>query len=785
MKSTIAIVSKWIAASVFTLVSLSVPAVEKGPTPPKDISAAAIEQEMDAAYQDVEGISFAELLAKHRQPYLDGIDFQVSEADYYDGFVKAFGLNPTVQSTLQRIGFAVVPAPGITQSNYDNEHDEFRDVVTAAGPADVYYRVFASDLPVFISADSILHAWHRTFNKLLMDVEKNVYYDDLKELLDATMSKLDPSIPAERDALFYLSVPRKLMAVNWDALSDDQRYSEFPYEEPDETDDFVPHPKVVSEVMRYVSYVRQKNLRKVEFMGRPIHIDFSQFIPRGHYAESIRLRAYFPAMTWLGQIDLMLYNPQEKKVGAPREEAAARAVVRALAQSGTADLYQELEKFYTAVSGRSNTLSPTTLSVACEQNGSPNCTVLNDALHQAYASVAPSAYSSRVFDNLHPPITLRFFPKHFAIDAFVTARTTTPKLKPRVVGGRSMAMAEDVAFALGSDRALAYYKAEMQKPHRQNLPAALSAVRRTLDTFQPGVLDESVYNQWLAALAALSRPTVDARYPAALRTAAYHDRKLEAVLAGWAELRRDTILMIEQSVGGVGCQYPKGYVDPVPAVYLALGRAAKLMGDAFGSSAKEQFQYRLENEGPDNPGFFVFWEQTMATLATMADKELKGEPMTEAELGFLNQTVDLHLDRYDGSRRYNGWYPSLYWEGPMEAGKSKPVVTDVHTDADAASVRQIGVGHPGLMIIAIDNNGDRALYGGPVYNYYAFERPLSNRMTDAQWRKLLNKDRLPEKPAFTNAYWVNEPIPNSPQDARYQYDIRPIRPGGSKPDLLF
>lgn len=32
--------------------------------------------------------------------------------------------------------------------------------------ADVFYRVFNDDLPVFISADSALHAWHYSFTRL-------------------------------------------------------------------------------------------------------------------------------------------------------------------------------------------------------------------------------------------------------------------------------------------------------------------------------------------------------------------------------------------------------------------------------------------------------------------------------------------------------------------------------------------------------------------------------------------------------------------------------------------
>ena len=241
-----------------------------------------------------------------------------------------------------------------------------------------------------------------------------------------------------------------------------------------------------------------------------------------------------------------------------------------------------------------------------------------------------------------------------------------------------------------------------------------------------------------------------------MRTAAWHDRKLEAVLASWAELRHDTILIVEQSTGGIGCQYPAGYVEPVPDLYRSLAASAADL---------EALYLEPGMEMPGNvPGFLVNFEQVAERLAQLAERELAGEDMTADDLAFLNQTADLHGESYYGARVFDGWYPKLFWTwewdqdypGDFEddpSGISEPTVADVHTDAENGLALELGVGHPGLMLVAIDSGGQVAIYGGPVGSLYTFAAPLDQRLTDEQWYSRIEAQDLPDRPAFARAYW--------------------------------
>jgi hypothetical protein len=314
-----------------------------------------------------------------------------------------------------------------------------------------------------------------------------------------------------------------------------------------------------------------------------------------------------------------------------------------------------------------------------------------------------------------------------------------------------MASALDAGYLLGSNRALDHLASEMTLPGRENLPAALEAARSVVSAVRPTVVDDSIYNHWLEGLMALSAPDVRETLPQVLRTASWHDRKLEAVLGSWTELRHDTVLIVEQSTGGGGCQYPRGYIEPVPELFRSLARAALRLEQALGNGVVEK----------NARSYLIHWQSMMARLARMAKDELAGRPLRKADLKFLNHAVDLHREVY-GDRMYDGWYPTLYWKpywtakpkSHIEAGISKPVVADVHTDADGGKVLQVGVGNPAMMIVALDIGGKTALYAGPVYSFYAFHQPLDQRLNDNEWRARVWGKKLPPHPPFAASYWA-------------------------------
>jgi hypothetical protein len=365
---------------------------------------------------------------------------------------------------------------------------------------------------------------------------------------------------------------------------------------------------------------------------------------------------------------------------------------------------------------------------------------------------------------VQPPALYQLFGQRFLLDSYVLSKVVYDSIsfKGRKVK-RQMPMGLDAMAALGNDEAMRLLRPELEKfDYASNLLAA----RRMIDGLRPEELEANAYTLWLDALRKLDDVPAQGHFPEVMRRTTYQRKQLQTQLASWAELRHDTVLYGKQSYTmGVLCEYPEGYVEPYPEFFA---RLALLTAEA---------EKRLGATLTNNTGYAEFFKNfstTMRYLERLARKELDARPFTAEESGFLKKTIDQRGGGC-GPPSYDGWYARLYFGG--EAEKWKPTVSDVHTDPTSGTVLQEGVGNANFIVAAIDNQSNRAAYVGPVYSYYEFARPASDRMTDETWRKLIEKGTLPERPA-----WWKQAFP-APATVRHLADSR-SRPKETDPRAI-
>jgi len=76
-----------------------------------------------------------------------------------------------------------------------------------------------------------------------------------------------------------------------------------------------------------------------------------------------------------------------------------------------------------------------------------------------------------------------------------------------------------------------------------------------------------------------------------------------------------------------------------------------------------------------------------------------------------------------------------------DKAKKTTIVADVHTDGNTGQVLEEGSGYVKLIIVAYKVPDGRILVGaGPVMSYYEFKHPMQNRLTDEDWREMLNSN---------------------------------------------
>jgi hypothetical protein len=658
--------------------------------------------------------------------------------------------------------------------------------------ADIYYRLFHGDLPVFITSDSILHAWHRSYQSMLEELEEI----ELSTLLSGMISNMSQQLPQTwqqygsgplresiRDADYFLTVANSLWAGGMvpSALGDQE---------------------VNQLVGQTLAAVNGLTLQEIQIFGGSRVIDFSQFKVRGHYDASVRLGRYFQTMMWCGRTDLRVALAPNGEDDI-RQLGTAVVLQWLLTQSGQFDNWSAIERVTRAFVGTTDSMTFAQLRdllAAARISGPADVTGL-DVLTNLQTQLltgelgAQSIHSDFFYSPLGPqqvrlPRSFTVCGQKFVLDSWAFSQVVYDRILwsgEKVVRRKPTCL--DVAFStLGNDQMVPEIIARILNPNgvafRDGLPYQhnLLAVRKVVDTQDQSSWTNNIYSAWLAALRTLSVPTTDPKFPEAMRTRPWAMKTLNTQMGSWTELRHDTLLYVKQSYAEPGlCSYPAGFVEPRPEFWQAMKVLAETAAAAI-SSLRLSDSITIPSRDPQWPivSYYLPWIQSaqigflgnfrdrMETLRAMAEKELAQQPFTIAETQFLKDIMENTIG-YTGIETWNGWYPQLFYANRLGGDYARQLpscahadrqVVDVHTDlpspvhGDPGAVIHEAVGNMNLLIIAVDNGFDRMIYAGPVLSHYEFEMPGVRRLNDSEWETMLATSK-PPLPAWTKSYLVS------------------------------
>lgn len=631
---------------------------------------------------------------------------------------------------------------------------------------DMYYRIYARDLPVFISSDSLLHAWHLSYDAMLEDIETNVLSRWLAEILYAMkaqvpLAKRDYGDGLMADSLvdadFFLAMALSLLsdAPQEGALGQAERIR-----------------------MVFKHCQDEKPLRQYLLFRQRRDMDFSQFRPRGHYDRTDALKRYFRAMMWCGRIDLRVAGEPDRS--SPHELAAAVVLNDLLRRAGMFERWQMFDRVLRGFVGRPDSMTFGGLGALLAGAGirSPGDLKSEDDLKALQKKILRTNLGEQeirgdwfCMDPYDPkkfvlPRSFTVIGQRFIPDSWVMSKIVFDDVLwdgKKVM--RRIPSCLDAGFAvLGNDHLVPALTERMQNANGRkfrdglNYQHNLAALRTIMDRQPAAAWQDNMYTGWLGSLRELSKPTNDGKYPEVMRTKAWAMKTANTQFASWTQLRHDTVLYAKQSyTGGVKCFYPAGYVEPVPHFWSALEQMAR-------RSAAMLEDLPLPNQPKAKENHYSMFcknfADTVRTLKGIAEKHLAQKELTKDETKFLENVVE--IDRgCGGPPEYSGWYPRLLFNFvPEHANKYDALVTDVHSNTpalpfgDPGCIIHQGVGNIDLLIVAIDNGKDRMVFAGPTLSHYEFERPWGERMTDNEWRDALRAGKAPPRPEWTRGYFV-------------------------------
>ena len=595
------------------------------------------------------------------------------------------------------------------------------------------------DVPAFITTDSVFHVYHLVFDKMLRDLEREMFIPMLRELtssmIEATKAQYEKLVgtpleePALRNLAFF-SVAGSLLQTG------DQV--------PDEASALVEAELALIMATSGVEYSPIFN-----YEGQPADMnyieDYSQYIPRGHYTLGPELEMYFRAMMWYGRMNYRLKDPMEVQ----RALLITKALRETTTPSGNSvlTLWQNIYDPTVFIVGKADDLGVHEFGVISDTvfGATPDLTLFADeALLTTFIETArqlppPQVNSMWVWiwqDQDDVTQGFRFMGQRFTLDQYVFGQVMW-----RNVGTmsepRDLPKALDFFAAQGSELALDLLH-EMGEGEYLNYDTQMAKVTEEVSTLELDSWTQNLYWSWLYALKPVFEPKGQ-EYPAFMQTDAWARKDLHTALSSWTELKHDTILYAKQVMaemgGGPGEPPPHGYVEPNPEAYARLLALAEMTYQG------------LEVRG-------LLGQNTMANLNNLIDelqflldisqRHLAGEPISE--------------DDYWRIKYYGGWLEAMTIAAADPAGdgyaarledQKSALVADVATGMER--VLEEGVGYPTYIYVVLPDEPYRVGVG-VVYTYYEFIVAPSDRMTDETWQALLESGQAPAQPEWTQAF---------------------------------
>ena len=90
-------------------------------------------------------------------------------------------------------------------------------------------------------------------------------------------------------------------------------------------------------------------------------------------------------------------------------------------------------------------------------------------------------------------------------------------------------------------------------------------------------------------------------------------------------------------------------------------------------------------------------------------------------------------------------------------GKETTLVADVHTDTNPPmQALEEAVGYVDLILVAYKVPDGRIILGaGPTLSYYEFKQPINERLTDEQWKEMLEQKQQAPRPLWIDGFYAS------------------------------
>ncbi len=663
------------------------------------------------------------------------------------------------------------------------------------------------ELPLFITSDSLLNAYHVLYEESIMKLEiaNSIQLKKILRSVWTNLQAVDNDIignsslkkSAELRAMIIIGTSLKLMGEK-DLQCDKET------------------EKLINNETARVE--KAEGIFKPSWLGKSdpgfIALDYSRYKPRGFYTKNDSLKKYFRTVSWLQSIPfrikndeellsiLMLGNALNESRLSSEEKTNAEKFFNCyrhfIGQKDDLDIYavSRCSSCPEKMNLDAGYLEHARKSLISEYNISTDKQLMNDTLR-----FIPDTPDGR------PEINFRIISAYRLPDAVMFFRTTNPEEFQR-----EFPTGLEVCAALGSTFARSLISCEDKEE-----------LLKKIDECKSLFMGESLYLDYLNCLKTLLEPP-SSEAPGFMKGEAWKIKSLQTVLASWSQMRHTWALQAKQTaMYAGGAELPPGFVEPVPAFYSDMkglaGKTGRLLKEAGAFRSKEdiyaadirealELLKRLNlakskdintedlNETDRNLYFMAqeltmflkveadykdsakYWSEVTNKLEKLASELEKGNlPKNEELLSRLEmRSHDIELlwkDLEDVSEKLEAISrKQLMWEpldekdvefirsyGVRIAGimlysgnsyltprDNAPRIVDVFNNHQKGKYLEVGISRSRALYVLYPYKGKEIFCQGAVLPYYEFT--ASRRLNDKEWKTMLDSKDRPALPSW-------------------------------------
>lgn len=665
-----------------------------------------------------------------------------------------------------------------------------------------YLKLYNNDMPVIITSDSMLHALHKFYDKWLKFVEETTLNEKLTLLCKSLLDELYTITPTSQNSEYlqqlevFFMIPLTIMSLNnelsetindqptllysadeiklmlsesyerksqgqldWNKLrqfekfmgqSDIYRICQY-------------HPKLFSVVQNFKLPDVDQPI-KLKFGGDVLFNEFIKLIathqdidcklgdvtikmmgtlfkPRGHYTESLQLKKYFMAFTWLSKFDIVVNDNQSSINTLLIGSMIAKISEKHLT------IVDEIQDFISMIIGKSDGYTLSSFLNLINQY-MPKMESLDETTEwllnnseNLWKNVMSGPYEKPQlgkFGDLEGDtheLSFSLFGKGTQIDNIIISNLVDNKLVedngklPYTL--RKFPLIFDLVYTLFNnksvkddiDHLMQNVKVSQRDGYQYN--KKLESLSAICDNHQ---FDNTLYAQELKMLRSLmaDNDMLNKLNVFPFNTTQWGKKQAISQIAHYAELRHDNCLYIEECSGMMcACEYPDLLVEPVPTFWKEMLVLVNMMKKMVKVDSRHN-------------RILTNFSDILNTFIEYLDLHLNDKPIDEKMLHKLKSIIIEHHG--SGSISYGGWYAGLFHDCETEM-QFKPEVSSCFTGVDdergSGGILHLGTGPCKMMYLMITDprTNEKKIMLGPTYSAYEVMTNYNTRLNDEEWGK--------------------------------------------------